>query len=81
VKKPGKVSMLSQLEKNILTYEGQPHRNASEYRRGVRENFTENAAMYEMLLKSIVSRDEAHDFAPAAVDRIRAEFAQGSRNV
>lgn len=73
--------MLSLLEKNILTFESRPHRNAAEYRRGVSENFTENAGMYETLLRSIVSRDEAHDFAPAAVDRIRAEFAQGSRNV
>lgn len=73
--------MLSLLEQNILTFESRPHRNAAEYRRGVQENFTENAVMYEVLLKSIVSRQEAHDFAPAAVDRLRAEFAQGSRSV
>ena len=73
--------MLSLLEQNILTFESRPHRNAAEYRRGVSENFTENAAMYETLLKSIVSRQEAHDFAPATVDRLRAEFAQGSRSV
>jgi hypothetical protein len=74
-------NMLSLLEQNILTFESRPHRNAAEYRRGVQENFTENAVMYEVLLKSIVSRDEARDFAPAAVDRLRAEFAQGSRSV
>lgn len=73
--------MLSLLERNILTFESRPHRNAAEYRRGVSENFTENAGMYETLLRSIVSREEARDFAPAAVDRIRAEFAQGPRNV
>lgn len=72
--------MLSLLEQNILTFESRPHRNAAEYRRGVQENFTDNAVMYETLLRSIVSRQEAHDFAPAAVDRLRAEFAQGSRN-
>lgn len=74
-------NMLSLLEQNILTFESRPHRNAAEYRRGVQENFTENAVMYEVLLKSIVSRQEAHDFSPATVDRIRAEFAQGSRSV
>ncbi|MGY2747265.1 DUF3263 domain-containing protein [Arthrobacter sp. UYCu723] len=63
--------MLSQLEKNILTYEGQPHRNAAEYRRGVRENFTENDSMYETLLRSIISRPEAAEFAPAVVERLR----------
>jgi hypothetical protein len=72
---------LSLLEQNILTFEGRPHRNAAEYRRGVEENFTHNAEMYETLLRSIVSRQEAHDFAPAAVDRLREAFAQGSRNV
>lgn len=72
---------LSLLEQNILTFESRPHRNAAEYRRGVEENFTHNAVMYEELLKSIVSRQEAHDFAPATVDRIRAEIAQGSRSV
>jgi len=73
--------MLSLLEQNILTFESRSHRNAAEYRRGVQENFTENAQMYETLLRSIVSRQEAHDFAPAAVDRLRAEFAKGSRSV
>jgi hypothetical protein len=73
--------MLSLLEQNILTFESRPHRNAAKYRRGVQENFTENAGMYETLLQSIVSRDDARDFAPAAVDRLRAEFAQGTRSV
>lgn len=72
--------MLSLLERNILTFESRPHRNAAEYRRGVVENFTENAGMYETLLKSIVSRPEAREFAPAAVDRLRDEFAQGRRH-
>lgn len=66
--------MLTQLEQNILTYEGRPHRNKAEYWRGVHENFTENDAMYVTLLKSIISRDEALEFAPAAVERLRREL-------
>lgn len=65
---------LSLLEQNILTFESRPHRNAAEYRRGVEENFTHNATMYETLLRSIISRQEAHDFAPVAVERLRRDM-------
>ncbi len=67
-------SMLTLLEKNILTYESRPHRNAAEYRRGVEENFTRNEDMYRTLLKSIISRQDAHDYAPATVERLRREL-------
>lgn len=66
--------MLTQLEQNILTYESRPHRNKAEYLRGVHENFTENDAMYRTLLRSIVSRQEAFDYAPVAVERLRREL-------
>lgn len=68
--------MLTQLEQNILTYEGRPHRNRAEYLRGVHENFTENDTMYRTLLRALVSRQEAYDYAPAAVERLRRELAQ-----
>lgn len=66
--------MLSLLERNILTYESQPHRNTAEYRRGVKEYFTENDEMYATLLRSLVSREDAHEFAPATVERLRREL-------
>lgn len=68
--------MLTQLEQNILTYEGRPHRNRAEYLRGVHENFTENDTMYRTLLRSIITRQEAYDYAPVAVERLRRELAQ-----
>lgn len=70
----GGPGMLTQLEQNILTYESRPHRNKAEYWRGVHENFSENDAMYLTLLKSIISRQEAYDYAPAAVERLRNEL-------
>ena len=66
--------MLTQLEQNILTYETRSHRNKAEYWRGVHENFTENDVMYTTLLKSIIARAEAHEFAPATVERLRREL-------
>lgn len=67
--------MLSLLEQNILTYESRSYRNVAEYRRGVHENFTTNDEMYETILRSIIRRDEAREFAPATVDRLRRERA------
>lgn len=66
--------MLSLLEKNILTYESRPHRNKAEYLRGVHEHFTENDVMYRTLLRSIVSRQEAYDYAPSTVERLRDDL-------
>jgi predicted ArsR family transcriptional regulator len=70
----GGPGMLTQLEQNILTYESRSHRNKAEYLRGVREHFTENEDMYRTLLKNLVSRQEAYEYAPAAVERLRREF-------
>jgi predicted ArsR family transcriptional regulator len=71
----GGPGVLTQLEQNILTYESRSHRNKAEYLRGVRENFTENDEMYRTLLKSLISRKEALEYAPAAVERLRRELA------
>lgn len=71
----GGPGMLTQLEQNILTYESRSHRNKAEYWRGVHEHFTENDEMYRTLLKSLISRQEAYEFAPAAVERLRHEFS------
>lgn len=65
---------LTLLERNILTYESRPHRNAAEYVRGVHEHFTENDAMYGTLLRSIIGRQEAYEFAPETVERLRREL-------
>lgn len=73
-KEIGGPGMLTQLEQNILTYESRSHRNKAEYWRGVHEHFTENDEMYLALLKSIVSRREALEYAPAAVERLRREL-------
>jgi len=67
--------MLSLLEKNILTYESRSYRNQAEYRRGIHEHFTENDGMYEQIIRSIIARDEAREFAPETVDRLRRERA------
>lgn len=72
----GGSAMLTQLEQNILAYEARAHRNKAEYWRGVHEHFTENDEMYLALLKSIVSRQEALEYAPAAVERLRHDLAQ-----
>jgi predicted ArsR family transcriptional regulator len=66
--------MLTQLEQNILTYESRSHRNKAEYLRGVREHFTENEEMYRTLLRSLISRKEAYEYAPEAVERLRREL-------
>lgn len=71
----GGPGMLTQMEQNILTYESRSHRNKAEYWRGVHEHFTGNDETYLTLLKSIVSRQEAYEFAPAAVERLRREFS------
>ena len=71
----GGPGMLTQLEQNILTYESRSHRNKAEYWRGVHEHFTENDEMYLALLKSIASRQEALEYAPGAVERLRRELA------
>jgi hypothetical protein len=65
---------LTLLERNILTFESRPHRNAAEYARGVHEHFTENDEMYRTLLRSIVSRQEAYEFAPDTVERLRRDL-------
>lgn len=70
----GGPGMLTQLEQNILTYESRPHRNKAEYWRGVHEHFSENDEMYLTLLKSIISRDEALEYAPVTVERLRREL-------
>ncbi len=70
----GGPGMLTQLEQNILTYEGRSHRNKAEYWRGVHEHFSENDEMYLTLLRSIISRQEAHEYAPAAVERLRRDL-------
>lgn len=70
----GGPGMLTQLEQNILTYESRSHRNKAEYLRGVHDNFTENDEMYRTLLRSLVSRKEAYDYAPEAVERLRREL-------
>lgn len=74
-KEMGGPGMLTQLEQNILTYESRSHRNKAEYWRGVHEHFTQNDDMYLALLKSIASRQEALEYAPVAVERLRNELA------
>lgn len=75
-KEMGGPRMLTQLEQNILTYESRSHRNKAEYWRGVHEHFTENDEMYLALLKSIASRQEALEYAPATVERLRHELGK-----
>ena len=70
----GGPGMLTQLEQNILTYESRSHRNRAEYLRGVHEHFTENDDMYRTLLRSLISRKEALEYAPEAVERLRREL-------
>lgn len=70
----GDPEMLSLLEKNILTYESRTHRNKAEYLRGVHEHFTDNDVMYKTLLRSIIARQEAYDYAPVTVERLRDEL-------
>lgn len=70
----GGPGMLTQMEQNILTYESRSHRNKAEYWRGVHEHFSENDEMYLTLLKSIIQRQEALEYAPAAVERLRREL-------
>jgi len=72
----GGPGMLTQLEQNILTYESRSHRNKAEYWRGVHEHFTENDEMYRTLLRSLISRQEALEYAPAAVERLRNELGE-----
>lgn len=66
--------VLTQLEQNILTYESRSHRNKAEYLRGVHEHFTENDETYRTLLRSLISRKEALEYAPEAVERLRREL-------
>jgi predicted ArsR family transcriptional regulator len=73
-KEMGGPGMLTQLEQNILTYESRSHRNKAEYLRGVHEHFTENDEMYRTLLRSLITRQEAHEYAPDAVERLRREL-------
>lgn len=73
-KEMGGPGLLTQMEQNILTYESRSHRNKAEYWRGVHEHFSENDEMYLTLLKSIVSRREALEYAPAAVERLRRDL-------
>ncbi len=72
----GGPGVLTQLEQNILTYESRSHRNKAEYWRGVHEHFTQNDEMYLALLKSIASRQEALEYAPAAVERLRRDLGE-----